>query len=155
MQESGRQQVEKAEQIKVFSTVSTLHFTGAIAYRGHESENITGLLTNKYKIISVNIQSMQPLNYMLEFYGSDGFDSTDLDSDSFLDHIVLDMTDFPAFRVDNANQYKLNLSDLEVIYEDYDNTKELHISLHNMSPTTKAAGAAGAVQIDFKMSPRL
>jgi len=155
MHESGRNQISKAEQIEIYSTVSTIHFTSAIAYQGHESENITGLSTNRYKISGVNIQSMQPLKYVLEFYGSDDFDSTDLDSDTFLDNIVLDMTEFPAFRVDNANQYKLNLSDLEVIYEDYDNSKELHVTLHNMSPTTKAAGAAGAVQIDFKMTPRL
>lgn len=155
MQESGRVEVNKAEKIEIYSTVSTTHFTNSIPLNAHESENVTGLSINKYTIKAINIQSVQPLKYLLEFYGSDAFNSTNLDLDTFIDEIELDMTEYPAFRVDNANQYKLNLSGLEMLYEDYDNSKELHIMLHNHSVTTKNAGAAGAVQIDIKMSPRL
>lgn len=155
MQESGRVEVSKAEKIEIYSTVSTTHFTESIVLNAHESENITGLKVNKYTIKAINIQSIQPLNYLLEFYGGDGFDSTNIDIDSFIDEIELDLTEEPAFRVNNANQYKLNLSGLEMLYEDYNITKELHLMLHNHSATTKAAGTAGAVQIDIKMSPRL
>lgn len=155
MQESGRNQISKAEQIEIFSTSSTSHFTGLIAYQGHESENIKRLSTNRYLVRGVNIQSTQPLKFLLEFYGSDTFDSSNIDTDTFIDHIELDMTSYPAFRVNNANQYKLNVGGLEVLYEDYDRTKELHITLHNLSPTSKNAGTTGAVQLDIKMSPRL
>lgn len=155
MQESGRVEVSKAEKIEIYSTVSTIHFTGAISLYANESENLTGLLSNKYTIKDINIQSMQPLIWLLQFYGDDGFDDTNLDTDSFLDEIELDMTEDPAFRVNNANQYKLNFSGLEMLYEDYDRTKELHIMLQNQSATAKLAGVNGAVQIDIKMSPRL
>jgi len=155
MQESGRVEISKAERIEIYSTVSTIHFTGSIVMNAHETENLTGLASNRYMIRAVNIQSVQPLKFLLEFYGTDGFNNTNIDIDSFIDHVELDMTAYPAFRVDNANQYKLNVGALEILYEDYDITKELHMSLHNMSPTAKIASALGAVQIDLKISPRL
>ena len=147
--------ISKAERIEIIETVSTTHFTGAIVMNAHESENITGLVGNRYMIRGINVQSDQPLKFMLEFYGKDTFDSTDIDVDSFIDHVEIDLSSYPTFRVNGADQYKLNVGDLEILYEDYDATNELHISLHNLSPTTKAAGAAGAVQFDIKMSPRL
>lgn len=155
MQESGRVEISKAERIEIYSTVSTTHFTESIALNGHESESLTGLTGNRFKVIGVNIQSVQPLKFLLEFYGKDTFDSTNIDSDSFIDSVKLDMRSSAAFRVNNANQYKLSVGALEILYEDYDITKELHMSLHNLSATTKNAGATGAVQIDIKMSPRL
>lgn len=155
MQESGRVDVHKSEKIETYSTVSTLHFTGAIALYGNETENITGLSSNKMTIKDINIQSMQPLIWLLQFYGSDGFDDTDLDADSYLSEIELDMTEEPAFRVNNAGQYKLNLNGLEILYEDYDKTNELHLMLQNNSATSKISGTTGAVQLDIKVSPRL
>jgi len=155
MQESGRIEISKAERIEIYSTMSTVHFTESIVINAHESESLTGLASNRYMIRAVNIQSIQPLKYLLEFYGTDSFDSTDIDTDSFIDHVELDMSAYPAFRVNNANQYKLNVGALEILYEDYDVTRELHISLHNLSPTAKIAGVSGAVQLDIKMSPRL
>jgi len=147
--------ISKAEKIEILSTISTVHFTESIVMNAHESENITGLVGNRYMIRSINIQSIQPLKFMLEFYGQDTFDNTDIDVDSFIDHVEIDMTSYPAFRVNNTNQYKLNVGSLEILYEDYDATKELHISLHNLSPTAKIAGVSGAVQMDIKVSPRL
>lgn len=155
MQESGRTEISKAERIEIISTQSTLHFTGAIALNSHETENINGLTENRYMIRAVNIQSVQPLKYQLIFWGSDGFDDTDLDVDSFLDSVELDMSTSPAFQINGINQYRLNSGDLAILYEDYDNTKELHISLQNLSATSKLAGSSGAVQIDIKASPRL
>jgi len=60
-----------------------------------------------------------------------------------------------AFRIDSADQYRLNVSSLDILYEDYDQTKELHISLQNLSAVSKNAGSTGEVQLDIKMSPRL
>ena len=152
---SGRTEVNKAEKIEIYSTIKTTHFTGTIAMNAQETENLTGLVSNKYLIRGVNFQSIQPLKYRLIFFGRDTFNNTDLDVDTYIDDVELDMTAAPAFRINNANQYYLNVGDLYILYEDYDATKELHISLQNQSPTTKNAGATGYVQADFKMSPRL
>ena len=155
MQESGRIEISKAERIEIYSTVSTSHFTESIAMDAQETENLTGLTGNRYMVRGVNIQSVQPLKYRLIFWGKDTFDDTDLDTDSYIDDVELDMTNSPAFRIDNANQHRLNVGALEILYEDYDITKELHISLQNLSATAKLAGASGAVQLDIKVSPRL
>jgi len=59
-----------------------------------------------------------------------------------------------AFQIDVgaglANQYYLDVSGLEALYEDVDETVTLHVSLQNLSTTAKIAGANGAVQFDFK-----
>jgi len=147
--------VSKAEKVEIYSTDKDVHFTGAIVMNDHETENLTGLLSNRYMIRGVNIQSIQPLIYRLIFWSSSTFDNTDLDLDTYIDDVELDMSAAPAFRINNINQYYLNVGDLAVIYEDFDITRTLHISLQNQSAVAKLAGAAGAVQLDIKMSPRL
>ncbi len=147
--------ISKAEKIEIYSTDSTLHFTGAIVTNAMENINLTGLLSNRYMIRGVNIQSMQPLVYNLIFWSSDGFDDVVLNTDSFIDNVELDMSTAPAFRINGANQYYLNVGDLAIIYEDFDISRELHMSLQNTSAVAKIAGAAGAVQLDIKVSPRL
>ena len=148
--------VSKAEKVEIYSTDKDVHFTGAIVTNAQETENITGLLSNRYMVRGVNIQSDQPLYFRLIFWGSDTFDDTDLDVDTFLDFVDLDMTGGgAAFRIAGANQYYLNSGDLQIVYEDYDITRELHISLQNLSAVAKNAGTTGEVQIDIKMTPRL
>lgn len=152
---SNPQDITKAEKIEIVSTDKDTHFTGSIAINTQEKENLTGLATNRYMIRGVNIQSDQLLKYRLVFWGSDTFDSTDLNLDTYIDDVELDMTVSPAFRINNTGQYYLNVGDLQIIYEDYDGTRELHIGLQNESATAKNAGATGEVQLDIKMSPRL
>lgn len=148
--------VSKAEKIEIYSTDKDVHFTGAIVMNAQETENITGLLSNRYLVRGVNIQSDQALHYRLIFWGSDTFDDTDLDVDTYIDDVDLDLSaGGAAFRIAGAGQYYLNSGDLEILYEDYDITRELHISLQNLSAVAKNAGATGEVQIDIKMTPRL
>ena len=48
------------------------------------------------------------------------------------------------------NIYLMNLKGLKIPYEDKDESKELHVLLKNLSPTSKEAGAAGEVVIEIK-----
>lgn len=146
--------VVKAEATSILETVSTTHFTDAILINNHEEENLTGLTEDKVYIRGVNIQSAQNLHYRLIFWSKDTFDNTAIDTDSYLDDVDLDMTAAPAFRIGAANQYYLNVSGLGIIYEDEDETKELHMSLQNVAGPAKNAGAAGEVQLDILYSPR-
>lgn len=147
--------ISKAEKIEIYSTNKDTNFTGAIVMNDHEKENLTGLLSNRYMVRGVNIQSDQPLKYRLIFWSSDQFDNTDLNLDYYIDDVELDMTMSPAFRINGVGQYYLNVGDLAIIYEDFDITRELHISLQNESAAPKNAGVTGEVQIDIKMTPRL
>jgi len=155
MIESGRVEVARSEKNEKYWSVSTLHFTDLIAMNNTEDENIVGLLGNKYTIRGISIQSVQPLLFMLDFYGSDTFRSSDLDLDTYLGSVELDMSEYPAVQKNGSGQYYLDVNDLNILYEDYDYSKELHVSLQNLSPTSKITGSLGAVQIDFNMTPRL
>jgi len=148
--------VSKAEKISIIETDKDTHFTGAISQYDHEEENLTGLTDNRIFVRGVNIQSDQNLKFRLIFWTKDTFADTDLNDDSYIDDVILDMSDSEnTFRINNTNQYYLNVSDLNILYEDEDATNELHISLQNLSPTDKAAGATGEVQLDIKYAPRL
>jgi hypothetical protein len=147
--------VSKAEKIEIYSTNKDTDFTGAIVMNDHQKLNLTGLLSNRYMVRGVNIQSIQPLKYRLIFWSSSAFDNVDLNLDTYIDDVELDMSSSPAFRINNAGQYYLNVGDLSIIYEDFDITRTLHISLQNESAVAKNALAAGAVQLDIKISPRL
>lgn len=152
---TGRTSVNKSEENQILKTLKASHFTGNIPQNKHETENITGLGFNKISILGINIQTTQNLHFALWFWGKDIFDSIDLDADSFLDFAELDIPT-NGKRIWNGaafNQYYLNVSGLKIIYEDEDETQELHISLQNRSPTAKAAGSN--VQIDILYSPRL
>lgn len=49
--------------------------------------------------------------------------------------------------------YYLNVKNLNLPYEDQDKTKELHIVLKNLSPTTKAKGTDGQVKVKIDYEP--
>lgn len=148
--------IRKSERLYILESDKDTHFTGSIAQYAHEEENIDGLSDPRIFIRGVNIQSDQPLKYRLIFWMKDTFADTDLDVDSYVDDVILDMSDDDnAFRINNTGQYYLNVSNLNILYEDEDSTTELHCSLQNLSPTSKNAGASGEVQLDFKYAPRL
>jgi hypothetical protein len=148
--------VTRAEKIETYYSSSIFDFIAAVPINGMAIANITPpLLANKYTIRGINIQSVQQIDFDLIFFSSAIFDTPGvLDTDTFLDSVELDMTAFPAFRINNANQWRLAVSNLVILYEDTDLTNTLHVGLLNLGPIPKLAGAAGAVQIDFKMSPR-
>ena len=155
----GITSIDRGERIYVIRTTSTLHFTEAIILNAEEYENIDmsaqGFRFNKLRIIGINLQSIQNLKYQVSFYESDTFADIDLDVDTFLAFHELDMSTPPAFRVAAAGQYKMEISDLNTTYEDAEETFELHVGLLNLSGASKIAGALGAVQIDFLVTPRL
>lgn len=148
--------ISKAEKISIIETDKDVNFTGAISQYDHEEVNLTGLTDNRIFVRGVNIQADQNLKFRLIFWTKDTFANTDLDEDSYIDDVILDMSDTEnTFRINNAGQYYLNVSDLNILYEDKDATNELHISLQNLSAVDKAAGSSGEVQMDIKYAPRL
>ena len=148
--------VSKSEKITIVESSTSSHFTGAIAQFAQETENLTGLSDNRIFIRGINAQSIQKLKYRLIFWKTDTFDNTTLNDDSYIDDVILDFTnDESAFQIGNTGQYYLNISSLEILYEDDDESDELHCSLQNLSATSKDAGATGEIQIDFKYAPRL
>lgn len=152
---TGRTSVNKSEENQILKTLKDVHFTGSIPQNEHETENITGLGYNKVSILGINIQTTQNLHFAVWFWGKDTFDNIDLDTDSFLDFAEIDIPTSGKRVWDGAAfyQYYLNVSGLKIVYEDEDETQELHISLQNLSPTAKAVGSN--IQIDILYSPRL
>ena len=148
--------VSKSEKISIIRTDKDINFTSSIVQYNHDTENLTGLTDNKVYIRGINAQSDQNLKYRLIFWTKDTFDDTDLDSDAYIDDVLLDFTDTESvFRINNTNQYYINISGLGILYEDEDESNEIHCSLQNLSATSKNAGATGEIQIDFKYAPRL
>jgi len=129
------------------------HFTGALTQYAKEDENITGLLAEKVRITGIGILSDQQLHYKVLFWYKDTFDDSDLDVDEYCGEVDLDIPTY-GFQIDGSGKWYLDIRNLHLDYHDLDATKELHISLMNMSTTSKNAGATGEVKLFVTYEPR-
>ena len=66
-------------------------FTQELAKDESEQENITGLVSSKILIRNVAINSVQALHFRLEFYSKDSFTDSDLDVDTYIGAVELDV----------------------------------------------------------------
>ena len=129
------------------------HFAGALATGVKEDENLAGLLANKIRITNIAIQAKQALDFYLLFWRKDTFANTDLDVDTFIGAVQLDLSTF-GLQVGAAGQYYMSLESVDLDYEDEDETGELHVSLYNNDAVAKIAGAAGEVVVFTKYELR-
>ena len=129
------------------TTDKDVEFVGAIIQNAKEDASLAiGAAVDKIIITDIMIEADQNLQFYLLFWSTDGFEDADLDLDSFLGFVDLDIPN-NGFRIAGANQYYLNLTGVELHYEDDDATNELHVSLLNRSAVAKIAGGAGEVKI--------
>jgi len=136
----------------ILKTDKDTHFTEAIAQNGHEEENLTGLPSNVITIKQIVILSDQNLNFDVAFFGTDGFANADLDVDSYLGSVNLDLAT-NGFQLGGSGQYYLWVTNVDFEYTDADGDNELHVALYNNSATGKNAGATGEVVIKFIYHP--
>lgn len=160
---TGAMSIIRAERIHTVETDSAVHFTGAISQNCWETENLTlntdgNPISNKITIKEVNIQSSANLHYVLWFFSTDGFYNSNIDMDSFVEWVDLDIPTL-ARRIDTNcdgtlnTQYFLQISALEILLQDEDSTNELHLGLQCISALGKLA--TDGVQIDIRYSDRL
>ena len=127
-------------------------FTELIAKNGVERENLTGLRTNRVRIVKASIQSDQQLWYEILLYATDAFEETDLDTDRFIASIEFNL---PVYGFQQTTtQWRLDIENLDIDYIDLDGTEEIHAVLKNLSPTSKNQGATGEVKVEFLCEAR-
>ena len=139
----------------VIYTVSSdkdLHFTDSLAKNAVERENITGLRSNRIRISKISLQADQQLLFEVLLYGTDEFEEADLDEDRFIASVEFNLPIYGFQQI--TDQWRLDIENLNIDYVDVDGTKEIHTVLRNLSPTTKNAGAAGEVKVDFLCDSR-
>jgi len=140
--------------IEIIETNKDTHFTESITQNNCENETIS-VITNKYVINGISIQSKQPLNYRLLVWGSNNFNNSNLNTEKYIGCINLDLSTKEAFQINNENQYRLNIENLQLQYQDFQSTNNLYIGLMNLSPTTKQSGSNGEVKLIIKLNSRL
>jgi hypothetical protein len=132
--------------LEIIESDKDLHFTATIAQNDKDDEDLTGLKGNKYIIDSIALQADQNLKFEIWFWHKDTKDDTDLDIDSFCGFVEIDLST-DGVQISGSNQYYYNKTGLQLLYEDEDMTKELHISLLNRSSTSKNPGSTGEVKL--------
>lgn len=138
--------------VYTISTDKDAHFTSELAKDAIERENLTGLRNNRIRITKISIQSDQRLLYEVLLYGTDLFDESDLDEDRFIASVEMNLPTY-GFQ-QTTSQWRLEITNLNIDYIDVDSTKEIHVVLRNLSPTTKNAGASGEVKLEFLCESR-
>ncbi|MBA7657281.1 hypothetical protein ES703_65216 [subsurface metagenome] len=129
-----------------------IHFTGEIAKNGVERENIPGLRTNRVRISKISIQSDQRLFYEVLIYGSSDFEEANLEDDYFVASVELNLPIYAAQQV--TDQWKLDIEGINIDYVDLNRTKQIHVVLKNLSPTSKNQGTSGEVKLSFLCEAR-
>lgn len=131
------------------------HFTTAIAVNAKEDENLAGLQANKILIVGVAVEAKEQNHYRALFWKTDGFDDTNLDLDSFIGAVDLDLVT-NGFQIGGAGQWywdeKLGRGN-GIEYHDEDSSSELHVSLQNLGPGAKTAGVNGEVVLKVSYVP--
>ncbi len=145
--------VSSTQHFQTLRSDKDTHFTGAIALNAKEDEDLTGLLSNKIRIIGVSLQAKENLSFRAIFWKTDGFDNVDLDLDRFCGEVVIDLPT-NGYQIAGANQYYLDMRGLDLDYEDEDASNELHVSLMCLTAAGKTAAAAGEVVIEIYYEPR-
>lgn len=139
--------------LHLLSSDANGHFQASLGQDAKTDENLSGLVANKVLILAVTLQAKQQLHYRLWLFSKDIFDDPDLDKDSYLDHVELDLSG-NGVQIGAANQFYLaSRLDPPLRYVDEDESRELHVSLQNVSPTSKTAGKDGQVRVLFQYSP--
>lgn len=139
--------------ITFLSTDTKGYFRSAIAQNTKEDANISGLQGNHIHVLAVIIQALEQLSYRVLFWTKDTFDDVDIDQDSYVDHVDLDLPNL-GVQIAGAGQFYLaQRLDPPLLYIDQDETRELHVSLENLSAASKTAGADGEVKLTFAYSP--
>lgn len=128
------------------------NFVDAIVQNAMDEENILNF-PDLAEIRHVVIESDQNLYYQLFFYRTDGFASADLDIDSFIGWINLDLATHGE-QIAGAGKWLLDVRLTEpLLYQDSDASQELHIGLVNRSAAAKIAGVTGEVVIKIGFTP--
>lgn len=123
------------------------HFSNALNSNIMETEDLTGLQDSNIIIRRIAVQSDQLLTWGVLLWATDSADDADLDNDTFLGFVKFAQAD--AIREGGSGQYYYPHIDLFIPYTDADSSKELHVSLINLSGTAKTATTGGEVVLDF------
>ena len=143
--------------IRQIVTLKGTHFTGGLAQNAIESESIDfptdwdQLSIDRCLIEGISLQADQALEWDIYVWGTDDYNSADLDAAELVDQINYPSTS--GKRIAGAGQYFYASPTLEIPYRDENNTSKLHISLVNRSVTAKNAGATGEVVVRFTLRP--
>ncbi|GAI23821.1 unnamed protein product, partial [marine sediment metagenome] len=129
------------------------NFILALTTGNKEDANLAGLLSNKIRILDIAIQADQNLDLWLMFWRKDTFNNIDLDVDAFIGMVQLDLATFGK-QVGGAGQYYMSIEDVNLDYEDEDESNELHVSLYNADAAAKNAGATGEISVFVKYELR-
>lgn len=126
------------------------HFTTEIAQNAKEDENLTFPVHNTRAVCVIRdilILSKEQLAWTVQFYTKDTFSTTDADTDAFAGQHIFANTD--GLQVAGAGLYRYFIANLEIPYEDNDNTREVHVRLVNRSAGAKTAGTNGEMTIEL------
>lgn len=140
------------------TSVSTTHFTGALATNAAETEDIAlpGALAGvngnaRGEIRSITIISQQNLAWELEFWRSATHGAT-IDADKFIGRWTFAAVD--GVQEAGAGNFRYYIDGLDIPYDDADGTGKLHISLVNRDAVAKLAqGAGGDVVVRTRIEP--
>lgn len=121
-------------------STNTSYYSTALAQYAQDDKSMTGALGNMLTIDRMTLKAKQKLDFYVLLYHKDTFGFGVIAG-------IIHM-DMATHSILSDGYYLLTQEDLDLDYEDTDETEKFHISLYNASATPKVAGASGNVQIE-------
>lgn len=134
-------------------TVKGTHFTEAIAQNAQETETIKNFFpTDNVDIVEVVVISTQRLKFQLYFYDSGTFNTTDPDTDAFIDDVTVNLAT-SGEQIAGEGLWRLGIRlDNPIKYTDTTGKKAIHFALIPRSGP-KLADAAGEMIVKVASVP--
>jgi hypothetical protein len=113
------------------------HFTDQIPQYDAAEENLN-LTDNRILIQNMTLMSKQQLSFRVWLFGTNKFYADNPDNTKVVDFIDFDLVTYGK-PYKNTGLYILTITDLNLLYNDLDQTNKLHVSIENLSEAPKLA----------------
>ena len=145
--------------LHIVRTDKLVHFTDALILGAVEHEDLRfpeAIAAGNHArsvIRTLMILARENLAYEVVFWRSDQHDDPDPALDSFIG--VWPFIGADGLQIAGAGLFRYYVAGLQIPYQDFDRTGELHISIVNRSAAAKTAGAVGELEIELGVEDSL
>jgi hypothetical protein len=131
--------VTSGEYIRVESQAA-IHFIDQIEQYEISEENL-GLTENRILIQNMTIMSKQQLSFRVWLFGTNEFYASSADRIKVVDFIDFDLTTYGK-QYKNTGLWIYTITDLNLLYNDLDQTTKFHVAIENLSAAPKLANTS-------------
>jgi len=121
-------------------SLKDIHFIDQINQYESSEENLT-LTDNRILIQNITLMSKQQLYFRIWLFGTSNFYDNNPDKIKIVDFIDMDLTTYGK-QYKDTGLWVYSVTDLNLLYNDLNQTTKLHVAIENLSEASKLANTS-------------